>query len=94
MERNVLDYEPAMALFVPDDDPLRFYRTIAEYGIRALQPAGQLYFEINPLFVGEMHTMLKGLGYENIEVKTDQFGKQRMMRCEKPDNHQPKTSDQ
>ena len=47
MERNVLDWEPGLALFVPDDDPLLFYRKIAEAGLRILSPKGRLYYEIN-----------------------------------------------
>lgn len=84
MERNVLEYEPEAALFVPDDDPLRFYRAIAEYGKTALKPGGELYFEINPLYARELETLLEEQGYNNIEVRKDQFGKQRMMKGTRP----------
>lgn len=84
MERNVLDYEPETALFVPDDDPLRFYRAIAEYGKTALKPGGELYFEINPLYAGELKAMLEKTGYGNLEIRKDQFGKQRMMKGTRP----------
>ena len=54
MERNVLEHEPSLALFVPDDDPLLFYRAIARFAYQALRPDGCLYFEINPLYADEM----------------------------------------
>lgn len=79
MERNVLEYEPELALFVPDDDPLLYYRAIADFGLDALTPGGRLFFEINPLFAVEMEDMLAGLGYCDIETRTDIFGKRRMM---------------
>lgn len=84
MERNVLDYEPETALFVPDDDPLRFYRTIAEYGKATLEAGGELYFEINPSYASELKTMLEKMGYGNLEIRKDQFGKQRMMKGTRP----------
>ncbi len=71
MDANVLDYEPATALFVPDSDPLRFYRAIATYGVSALKPSGRLYFEINSRFPNETKEMLKGLGYTDIEIISD-----------------------
>ena len=83
MEQNVLEHEPHTALFVPDDDPLLFYRTIAQYGQQALKPEGWLYFEINPLYANDMQHMLSMLLYRDIELKTDQFGKQRMIRAMK-----------
>ena len=80
MERNVLEHEPELALFVPDDDPLLFYRTIARYAAKALMPGGALYFEINPLYVNEMQQMLSDEGFSNTEVRNDQFGKQRFTK--------------
>ncbi len=80
MSRNVLDYEPSIALFVPDDDPLRFYRAIAKVGKYALKPEGQLYFEINPLYAEEMKAMLEEEGYKDTELLEDQFGKQRFTK--------------
>ena len=77
MERNVLDYEPELALFVPDDDPLRFYRAIARLAAKALKPDGKLYFEINPLYAEEMKEMLREEGFSHTETRNDQFGKQR-----------------
>jgi release factor glutamine methyltransferase len=80
IERNVLEHEPELALFVPDDDPLLFYRTIARYAAKALMPGGALYFEINPLYVNEMLQMLSDEGFSNTEVRNDQFGKQRFTK--------------
>lgn len=77
MERNVLEHEPALALFVPDNDPLLFYRAIARYAAKALRPGGTLYFEINPLYVNEMKQMLSEEGFSHTEIRNDQFGKQR-----------------
>lgn len=81
MDNNVLDHEPALALFVPDDDPLRFYRSIAEYAVKALKTSGMLFFEINALYAEEMIAMLSALGYSDIEVRIDQFGKQRFIKA-------------
>lgn len=81
MEQNVLDYEPHEALFVPNDDPLLFYRAIAEYGRQALKPDGWLYFEINPLYANELHELLSTMSWHDIEIKEDQFGKQRFIRA-------------
>lgn len=81
MHRNVLAYEPARALFVPDDDPLCFYRAIAEYGRTALREGGTLLFEINPLYVTELTEMLSALGYKEVKVYDDQFGKKRFISC-------------
>lgn len=83
MARNVLDYEPHLALFVPDDDALRFYRAIAEYAVHALRSGGLLYFEINPLYAEAMDDMLRRLNFKDITVKEDLYGKKRMMRCRK-----------
>lgn len=81
MESHVLDHEPHTALFVPDNDPLLFYRHIAQYAARVLSPTGALYFEINPLYAQDTADMLSALGYKQIEVRRDQFGKERMVRA-------------
>ena len=81
MEKNVLEHEPSLALFVPDEDPLKFYRAIAEYASSTLKPEGALYFEINPIYEKETREMLEGLGFKDIETKEDAFGKKRMMRA-------------
>ena len=83
MEKNVLDHEPAIALFVPDEDPLKFYRAIAEFASLELRSWGMLYFEINPLYEKETREMLEGFGFKDIETKEDSFGKKRMMRAMK-----------
>ena len=83
MEKNVLEHEPAIALFVPDEDPLKFYRAIAEFASLELRSWGMLYFEINPLYEKETREMLEGFGFKDIETKEDAFGKKRMMRAMK-----------
>lgn len=81
MERNVLAYEPHLALFVPDDDPLRFYRAIADYARIALRPGGRLYFEINPLCVEAMVELLQAKQFGAIEIMCDFYGKSRFIRA-------------
>ena len=83
MEKNVLEHEPSLALFVPDEDPLKFYRAIAEYASSTLKPEGALYFEINPIYEKETREMLLKLDFKDIETKEDAFGKKRMMRAMK-----------
>ena len=84
MAKNVLAYEPETALFVPDDDPLRFYRAIAEYGVQALSADGALYFETNPLYIDNVKQMLSELGYKQIKLREDQFGKLRFTKAIRP----------
>ncbi len=84
MECSVLDYEPSSALFVPDDDALCFYRAIAEWGKTALVPGGYIYYEINPLFVQEMVSMMTGLGYNDIEIIEDMQARNRMLCAHLP----------
>ena len=81
MEKNVLEHEPSLALFVPDEDPLKFYSAIAEYASSTLKPEGALYFEINPIYEKETREMLLKLDFKDIETKEDAFGKKRMMRA-------------
>ena len=81
MEKNVLEHEPSLALFVPDEDPLKFYRAIAEYASSTLKSGGALYFEINPIYEKETREMLLKLDFKDIETKEDAFGKKRMMRA-------------
>ena len=83
MEKNVLEHEPSLALFVPDEDPLKFYRAIAEYASSALKSGRALYFEINPIYEKETREMLLKLDFKDIETKEDAFGKKRMMRAMK-----------
>ncbi|WP_321425476.1 peptide chain release factor N(5)-glutamine methyltransferase [uncultured Bacteroides sp.] len=81
MEENVLHWEPSLALFVPDNDPLLFYRKIAEIGLRLLTPNGKIYFEINQAFGKETADLLLGLGYRNAEIVKDIFGKDRIVKA-------------
>ena len=80
MERNVLQHEPHLALFVPDDDPLRFYCAIAEFARHALKPNGWLFFEINPAYADDIVQMLQEMQFEQVTLKTDSFGKKRFLR--------------
>ena len=84
MERNVLEHEPRLALFVPDDDPLLFYRRIAELGLSLLKENGLLFFEINRRFGEEVVKMLQGKGYREVELRQDMFGNDRMVKAIKP----------
>jgi len=74
MRPNVLDYEPATALFVPDSDPLRFYRRIAE-----VKSGNYLFFEINEAYASDISVMLNGLGYTDIQITKDIYGKDRII---------------
>ena len=84
MERNVLEHEPRLALFVPDDDPLLFYRRIAELGLSLLKEKGLLFFEINRRFGEEVIKMLQEKGYREVELRQDMFGNDRMVKAIKP----------
>lgn len=79
MERNVLDWEPSLALFVPDADPLRFYRRIAELGLVMLESCGKLYFEINRAFGEATVAMLLELGYSSVHIQKDISGNDRFV---------------
>ena len=81
MDANVLDWEPHTALFVPDADPLLFYRRIAELGVSMLNEGGALYFEINRAYGEETVRMLEGLGYKQIELRKDNWGNDRMIKA-------------
>lgn len=81
MERNVLDYEPHTALFVPDDDPLLFYRAIGQKALTMLAPGGILCFEINPLYCDQLIELLRSQGYGEVEAVSDSFGKRRFVKA-------------
>lgn len=83
MEPNVLLYEPSTALFVPDADPLRFYRRIATIGLTALKSGGLLAFEINRAYGKETVAMLDKLGYDDVELMRDSFGNDRFVTARK-----------
>lgn len=80
MEANVLDWEPEKALFVPDDDPLRFYRQILALAKKQLNPGGQVWFEINERMGEEMLSLCYEIGFSNAEVLEDFAGKLRFCR--------------
>ena len=80
MEQNVLDHEPSLALFVPDEDPLLFYRAITRFAKTALQDGGNLYFEINPLYAQPLEQLMQEEGFSDIRFRYDSFGKQRFAR--------------
>ena len=77
MERNVKDYEPGQALFVPDNDPLMFYKAIAPYAQQSLEKGGRLYLEINQRFGNEVKRLLEDHGFEDVRIIQDSFGKVR-----------------
>ncbi len=83
MEPTVLDYEPSTALFVPDDNPLKFYTAIAKWGIGALKNKGKIYFEINPIYATEMIEMMRELNYEEVLVTKDMYGRDRFLSATK-----------
>lgn len=83
MEPNVLQWEPSLALFVPDDDPLRFYRRIAVLGRDMLVDGGRLYFEINRAYGREMVEMLRTVGYVGVRVEKDLSQNDRFVIAEK-----------
>lgn len=84
MHRNVLEHEPELALFVPDEDALLFYRQLLELGKHWLNPGGWIYFEINEGKGGAMLKLMEQEGYQHCEVKKDLNGKDRMARCQLP----------
>ncbi|NHM03991.1 peptide chain release factor N(5)-glutamine methyltransferase [Flavobacterium celericrescens] len=81
IKKNVLDYEPHLALFVEDTDALLFYRKIAQLALKNLSPNGLLFFEINQYLGKETVELLQNLGFKNIELKKDMYGNDRMIRC-------------
>lgn len=90
VDEHVLNNEPSLALFVPDNDPLLFYRAIMDYAKDVLKDTGMIYFEINPHHVEALQQLGMEMGFTLQEVRQDSFGKLRMLRLqrEKTDNHQ------
>ena len=84
MWRNVVDYEPSMALFVPDESPIIFYERIAEVAWRALVSGGKLYFELHETTAFEVAEMARRRGFCEVEVVADMNSKPRRLRCRKP----------
>ena len=84
MLKNVTDYEPHIALFVPDKDPLLFYKSIADIALTQLKQGGNLYFEINEKLGRETADLLFSKGFRNVQLKKDINGKERMIKAESP----------
>lgn len=84
MHENVLSFDPEMALFVPNEDPLLFYREIGKKALHHLKHQGVLYAEIHERFAAETHQLLKEIGFDSIEIKKDLQGKDRMIKAVKP----------
>lgn len=84
MRSNVLDHEPHTALFVPDEDPLLFYRAIGQVGTKLLNPGGKIYLEINEALGHETCQLFESLGYVQVEVKKDLPGKNRFVKASLP----------
>ena len=87
MEKNVLEHEPETALFVPNEDPLLFYRKIGAVGQALLVEGGKLFFEINRRFGKEVVSLLQGMGYQEVELRKDSWGNDRMVKAIKKKNH-------
>jgi release factor glutamine methyltransferase len=81
MNRNVIGYEPHAALFVPDHDPLIFYRAISQFASRALRPGGRLYLEVNEFLAGVTAFLVAQCGLDQVEIRNDFRGKKRMIRA-------------
>lgn len=81
MHANVLNFEPHLALFVPDEDPLLFYRAIGNWGQQLLKKGGKLYLEIYENLAEELVALLQSLGYSQVQVHPDLNGKNRMVSC-------------
>lgn len=83
IQPNVLKHEPHLALFVEDDDALLFYRHIGQFALNHLKKGGKLYFEINQYLGNETIALVESLGFQNIVLRKDLFGNDRMLRCER-----------
>lgn len=84
MDARVVDFEPDTALFVPDADPLKYYRAIGRYALAALVPGGGLFFEINQRFGAETRQLLEQMGYTRVEVVRDYKGNNRFITAIRP----------
>ncbi len=83
MERNVTDYEPALALFVPDENPLLFYDKIADFAAAHLNHGGKLFFEINHRLADETADLVRAKGFAQVALSDDSFGKKRFVTAQK-----------
>lgn len=86
MDKNVLLYEPLKALFVPDDDPLLFYRAIASYARNHLAGQGRIYFEINPIYADRLASHMRDAGWKDINLVRDVHGACRFLTATRPDD--------
>lgn len=84
MDRNVKDYEPGQALFVPDNDPLLFYKAIVPYAAQSLERGGHLYLEINQRFGNEVRQLLQAGGFDEVRIIDDSYGKPRFAAAKNP----------
>ena len=84
MDRNVKDYEPGQSLFVPDNDPLLFYKAIAPYAAQSLERGGRLYLEINQRFGNEVKQLLEQNGFDEVRIIDDSYGKPRFVAAKNP----------
>lgn len=84
MHTNVTDFEPHTALFVPEDDPLVFYKAIADFAVNNLAPNGLLFFEINESYGEQIVELLRDRGFKNIELRKDMSGRDRMIKASEP----------
>ena len=78
---SIVSYEPSLALFVPDNDPQRYYRAIGRYAMKALKPGGRLFFELNAAYAADTRSMLEAMGYGCVELRDDQFGRPRFIKA-------------
>lgn len=83
MKTNVLNYEPLLALFVTEEDPLLFYKKIIEFAKQNLKQGGVIYFEINPIFVNKLSAFLRENAFNSVEVRNDFLERPRMIRAKK-----------
>lgn len=84
MEPHVLEHEPHQALFVPDDDPLLFYRAIADYATKTLRHGGTLYLELNAHYAEDCRQLFIQNGFADVRLMEDQFGKLRFLKATRP----------
>lgn len=83
MEENVLGHEPGLALFAPANNPILFYQCIGDYAVHSLKSGGCLYFELNPLTADDVADDLRQRGFKDIEIRQDQYGKNRFLKAMK-----------
>ena len=84
MSATVKDYEPRQALFVPDNDPLLFYRAISRFAMTAFKAGGRLYFEINPLYAAPLRSMMEQHGWQDVVLGVDSQKLTRYLKARKP----------